>query len=66
MYLYSNTYTDGDLIVKCSYRFNTKGDLDVSLIEHLLKPKDESPKDVEVFIRMYMYKYICICINMYV
>mmetsp|Transcript_21486 Transcript_21486/g.20767 ORF Transcript_21486/g.20767 Transcript_21486/m.20767 type:complete len:285 (-) Transcript_21486:127-981(-) len=37
----------GDLIVKCSYRFNTKGDLDVSLIEHLLKPKDESPKDVE-------------------
>jgi hypothetical protein len=47
-------YIDGDLIVKCSYKFNTKGDLDVSLIEHLLKPKNESPKDVEVCISIYI------------
>jgi hypothetical protein len=39
--------SSGDLVVNCGYVFNTKGDLDVTLIEHLLMPKGESPKDVE-------------------
>jgi hypothetical protein len=37
----------GDLVVNCNYKFNTKGDLDLTLIDHLLMPKAESPKDVE-------------------
>ena len=34
-------------MVKCEYLFNTKGDLDVTLVEHVLIPKNESPKDIE-------------------
>ena len=43
----SDDQSSGDLVVNCKYLFNTKGDLDVTLVEHLLMPKDESPKDVE-------------------
>ena len=39
--------SSGDLVVNCQYLFNTKGDLDVALVEHILMPTNESPKDVE-------------------
>ena len=39
--------SSGNLVVKCEYLFNTKGDLQVTLNEHILMPEDESPKDVE-------------------
>ena len=39
--------SSGNLMVKCEYLFNTKGDLDVTLVEHVLIPKNESPKDIE-------------------
>lgn len=40
----------GDLVVNCKYLFNTKGDLDVSLQEHLLMPNGNAPQDVEELI----------------
>lgn len=40
----------GNLVVECKYLFNSKGDLDVTLLEHLLMPNGEAPKDVEELI----------------
>ena len=40
--------TEGDLIVRCNYHLTTKGDLDVTLSEHLLLPAgDAIPSDPE-------------------
>jgi hypothetical protein len=40
----------GNLVVNCKYLFNTKGDLDVTLQEHLLLPNGNAPQDVEELI----------------
>lgn len=40
----------GNLVVNCKYLFNTKGDLDVALQEHLLMPNGNAPPDVEELI----------------
>lgn len=37
----------GDMVVQCGYQINTKGEMDVSLIEHFLLPVGEMPKDPE-------------------
>lgn len=37
----------GDLVVSCQYQLNTKGDLDITLVEHLLIPQGDAPRDVE-------------------
>ena len=37
----------GDLVVNSKYELNTKGDLNVALLEHLLMPNGDAPKDVE-------------------
>jgi hypothetical protein len=40
--------TKGDLVVRCGYQLTTKGDLDVTLSEHLLLPSgDTIPRDPE-------------------
>ena len=40
----------GDLVVNSKYELNTKGDLNVALLEHLLMPNGDAPKNVEDFI----------------
>lgn len=40
----------GDLVVNSKYELNTKGDLNVALLEHLLMPDGDAPKNVEELI----------------
>jgi hypothetical protein len=40
----------GDLVVNSKYELNTKGDLNVALLEHLLMPNGDAPKNVEELI----------------
>ena len=42
-----NEQCSGDLVVCCQYQLNTKGDLDITLLEHLLIPLGDAPRDVE-------------------
>jgi hypothetical protein len=37
----------GDLVVACKYKTTSKGELDVTLEEHLLIPESDPPGDVE-------------------
>ena len=46
----ANKVISGDLVVKSTYEVTSKGELSVSLQEHLLLPHDDPPTDVEEFI----------------